>query len=190
MRFGRLASGATRREQMPDIRLNDLVAYTDWDREKWREWFRKQGDEPLKIGAGPHGDGRFGTVGDVIKHIFSAEKRYVERLSGHALTDTAALPADKFESLFELGDESRRGLKTFLETFPAQEWDAPQEFRLMNSYLKATPRKIMVHVLMHEIRHWAQVATLLRLNGLAVEMRDFLFSPVYGGEFRREEQKA
>jgi uncharacterized damage-inducible protein DinB len=175
---------------MPDISLNDLVEYTDWDRGKWQEWFRTHGDEPLKIGAGPHGDGRFGTVGDVIKHIFSAEKRYVERLSGRPLSETASLPADKFEALFQLGEESRRGLKTFLETYPAQDWDVPQEFRLMNSYLKATPRKIMVHVLMHEIRHWAQVATLLRLSGLGVELRDFLFSPVFGGEFRREDPTA
>ena len=44
----------------------------------------------------------------------------------------------------------------------------------------------MVHILMHEIRHWAQIATVLRLNGLTDEFHDFLFSPVMGGEFRRE----
>jgi len=36
-------------------------------------------------------------------------------------------------------------------------------------------------VLMHEIRHWAQIATLLRTD----EFHDFLFSPVLGGEYRR-----
>ena len=43
-----------------------------------------------------------------------------------------------------------------------------------------------MHVLMHEIRHWAQIATLLRLNGVAGEFHDFLFSPVLGGEFKRQ----
>jgi len=42
---------------------------------------------------------------------------------------------------------------------------------------------------MHEIRHWAQIATLLRLQGLTDEFHDFLFSPVLGGEYRREQGK-
>jgi uncharacterized damage-inducible protein DinB len=77
-------------------------------------------------------------------------------------------------------------LREFVETLPAGDWDVPQEFTLMNNSLRATPRKIIVHVLMHEIRHWAQVATLLRLNGVAGEFHDFLFSPVLGEEFRRQ----
>jgi hypothetical protein len=32
--------------------------------------------------------------------------------------------------------------------------------------LTVTPRKIVVNVLLHETRHWAQIATLLRFNGL------------------------
>jgi hypothetical protein len=30
----------------------------------------------------------------------------------------------------------------------------------------------------HEIRHWAQIATLLRLNGVVHELHDFLACPV------------
>jgi uncharacterized damage-inducible protein DinB len=55
----------------------------------------------------------------------------------------------------------------------------------MNNLLRATPRKLVVHVLMHEIRHWAQIGTLFRLNGLTGEFHDFLFSPVLGGELKR-----
>ncbi|MGC2197205.1 MAG: DinB family protein [Terriglobales bacterium] len=54
----------------------------------------------------------------------------------------------------------------------------------MDHVIRATPRKIVTHVLMHEIRHWAQIATLLRLSGFAVEPQDYLFSPVMG-ESRR-----
>ena len=42
-----------------------------------------------------------------------------------------------------------------------------------------------MHTVLHEIRHWAQIATFFRLNGLTGEFHDFLFSPVFGGEFRR-----
>jgi uncharacterized damage-inducible protein DinB len=60
------------------------------------------------------------------------------------------------------------------------------EFKVQEYLLQATPRKIVAHILIHEIRHWAQIATLLRLNGIVPEFHDFLFSPIFGGEVRRE----
>lgn len=167
-----------------NVGLSDLLDYTDWERQKWHDRLRKQGNEVLKISAGPHGDGRFGTVGELIRHIFSAETRYVDRLSGRPITNTGSVSAYNLDALFQLGQESRKSLKDFIEAFPVQEWDVPQEFKLMNSSLKATPRKIVVHVLMHEIRHWAQIATLLRLTGVTDDFHDFLFSPAMGGELR------
>lgn len=167
------------------LNLAELIEYTDWERSKWHEWFKNQGDGALAISAGPHGDGRFSTVGDQIKHIFSAETRYVDRLSNRPLTDTAALVSSNVDALFQFGQQSRAHLKEFVATFPGTEWDVFQEFNLLNNYLRATPRKLVLHVLLHEIRHWAQIGTLFRLNGLPVELHDFLFSPVLGGEFKR-----
>jgi uncharacterized damage-inducible protein DinB len=168
------------------LSLIDLIDYTDWERRLRYDWLRQHGGEVLKISAGSHGDGRFQSAGDLIRHIFSAEKRYVERLSGRPLTDTASVPNDDIEALFQFGRQSRNELKELVETY-AEDWDAPKEFKIANSFVKATPRKIVTHVLMHEIRHWAQIATLLRLNGLADEPHDFLFSPVMGGELKREQ---
>jgi uncharacterized damage-inducible protein DinB len=171
-----------------NLSLNDLLDYTDWERQKWHGWLQQHGEQVLKLSTGPHGDGRFGTMGDLVKHIFSAEKRYVDRLSGRSLTDTASIPNDNVEALFKFGQQSRKALKELIETFPAQEWDVPQEFKIGNSSLTATPRKIVVHTVTHEMRHWAQFATMLRLNGFALEFHDFLFSPVLGGELRRQEK--
>lgn len=166
--------------------IEDLIEYTDWERGKWRDFLRARGDEVLKIGVGSNGDGRFQSVGDVVRHIFSAEKRYIDRLSGRALTDTSSVASDRVEALFDFGAQSRTQLREFVATFPTERWDEDVELKLMNSTIRATPRKIVVHVLMHEIRHWPQIATLLRLNGIVVEFRDFLFSPVMSGEVRRE----
>ncbi len=161
--------------------LNELLRYTDWERRKWENGFRQQGDAVLQISAGSHGDGRFQQVGELVKHIFSAEKRYVERLSGRPLTDTATLPHDRIEPLFAFGSASRNSLKQFMEQLPSAEWDRPEHLQILNYSLTATPRKVVVHVLMHEIRHWAQIATLLRLHGIPAEFHDFLFSPALGG---------
>lgn len=152
--------------------------------------WKSRGAEVLQIGVGPHGDGRFEAVGELIRHIFSAEKRYVERLSDRPLTETSAIPTDDVERLFRFGHQSRSELRKFIEEFPDERWDAPEELTLMKSTLKVTPRKIVIHVLLHEIRHWAQIATLLRLQGVKGGFHDFLFSPVLGGELRREQGNA
>lgn len=114
----------------------------------------------LATNAGPHGDGSIHTVGDLVRHIFSAEKRYVERLWGWPLTDTASIPTENNEALFQFGQLSRKGLGELVETFPTQKWDVAQDLKFpnWNASVKATPRKIVVHVLMHEICHWAQIA--------------------------------
>ena len=166
------------------IDVNLLLEYTDWERQKWHESLLQRGDRILLTSTGANSDTRFETVGDLIRHIFSAEKRYVERLSDKPLTDTGSISTEKIEVLFNLGQESRKALREFIEALPAQQWDAPREYMMMNHPIRATPKKFIIHVLLHEIRHWAQIATLLRQNGLKGDFHDFLFSPALGGDAR------
>jgi uncharacterized damage-inducible protein DinB len=177
------------------LSLSDLLEYTNWERHQWLEWLRKQGDGVLETSAGPHGDGRLQTVGDVVRHIFGAEKRYIEWLSGRhisELTNWTSIPNNNIEALFEFGQQSRTGLKEFIESYPPQSWNDTKDLRFTDLHVvaKATPSKIVIHVLMHEIRHWAQIATLFRLNGLPSDFHDFIASPVMGGEWRREHATA
>jgi uncharacterized damage-inducible protein DinB len=166
-----------------DISLNHLIEYTDWQRGRWHEDLRRHGEQVLRLTAGPNGDGRFETVGDLVRHIFSAEQRYVERLKDRPLTDMNAVPNDNLETLFEFGHQSRKEFRELLETFPANQWEVQRELKILTHVIKATPRKVVTHVLMHEIRHWAQIGTLLRLNGFVTTFHDFLASPVMGGEW-------
>ena len=160
------------------VSLDVLMTYTAWERDLWHAWFQQHGSAALETTVGPHADGRFETVGALVRHIFSAETRYIERLSGRPLTDTASVPADDVEALFALGRQSRAGLQAFCDTYPTAAWDLPQELPIGSQQFVATPRKIVLHVLVHEVKHWAQVATLLRLQGLKAGFRDVLFSPI------------
>lgn len=161
--------------------MTDLMEYTDWERQMWHDWLLQHA-EALQISAGPHGDGRFATVGELIRHIFSAEKRYVERLAHQQLSDTSSIPTDKIDALLEFGRQSRKGLRELAERLPKENWDKQVDLQLMNKTFLATPRKIATHVLIHEMRHWAQIATLLRLQGITTgEFHDFVFSPAMGG---------
>src|SRR5262245_65752620 len=164
-------------EEEMHLTIADLMQYTEWERSKWIQAFRKSPDA-LGLSVGPNRDGRFNTVGDWVRHIFAAEIRYVERLSGRPLTEIAGMRNDNVEELFEFGKRTRKELRRFLENFPDTEWDVPREMQILNFIVKATPNKIVVHIVMHEIRHWAQIATLLRLSGFRGDSGDdSIFSP-------------
>jgi hypothetical protein len=42
-------------QAVPAITLAELIEYTD---RKWHDWLRQNGDDVLKISAGPHGEAR------------------------------------------------------------------------------------------------------------------------------------
>ena len=43
----------------------DLMAYTAWQRQHWRDWFRHEGSAALLVGTGPHADIRAVTARDI-----------------------------------------------------------------------------------------------------------------------------
>ncbi len=159
--------------------FDHLLAYTDWERAQWHAWFREQGPATLAIDLGPNRDGRVNTIGELVRHIFSAEQRYVQRVRQEPLTDPATLPADDVEALFAFGRQSRGAMRELLASFPTDRWDVPQQIQIGPNTRSVTPRKMVVQALMHEIRHWAQASTLLRLSGRKPGLRDFLVSPVF-----------
>ena len=164
----------------PALDVRDLMGYTAWQRAIWRTWFDQKGPGPLAVTTGDHGDGRFSTIGGLIRHIFSSELRYAERIAGVPLTDTTVVAIDDPTALFLLGAMARASFTGIIEHLPSAQWIEPFEFPLLGSRVRSTPRKVVLHVLTHEIRHWAQVATLLRLQGWIAERQDLLFSPVLG----------
>lgn len=167
---------------MLGLSFDDLIDYTEWQRSKWRAWFRDH-PEALTLSMGDHADGRFTTVGEVVKHIFGAELRYVQRLEGEPVSDLAEVRADQADELFCKGDETRQRLKQLLAAMSTDQWEVPRQFTILTYQVTATPRKIIAHTLMHEIRHWAQLATICRMSGHAADAHDLLASPLWGGEF-------
>jgi uncharacterized damage-inducible protein DinB len=162
-----------------NVPLTDLLAYTDWERHQWQAWFAGPGKDAHTTSVGPHGDGRLKTVLDVVRHIVSAEKRYVDRLMRRPLTDPAAIPTE-LDAVFEFGRQGRKELEALTATFPDDQWDVPADHDIVNRKFRLTPRKIVLHTLLHETRHWAQIATLLRMAGHKIAPHDFLLSPILG----------
>jgi uncharacterized damage-inducible protein DinB len=143
-----------------EVKFQELLAYTDWERNQWRDWFSSMGRAVLDVSTGGE---RHKSVAELIKHIFAVEMRYIQRLKGEPLTPYNAIPIDSAESLFDFGYESRAAFKEFLSRTP--DLNLNYEFSVLDVQIRAPIRKFVIHVLIHEIRHWAQVALLLRQAG-------------------------
>lgn len=156
-----------------------LLDYTEWDRAQWEAWFRSEGRDAFLLDLGANADGRIANVGELVRHIFSAEQRYVDRIQELPITDTSAVPADDVDRLFDFGRQTRQRLRGLVDSFPAERWELPREVEIASHRRRITPKTMLVQSVTHEIRHWAQLATLLRLAGRRTGVHDFLLSGVF-----------
>jgi uncharacterized damage-inducible protein DinB len=109
--------------------------------------------------------GRLPTVGKLIDHIFLVERRHLQRLRREPLSDSTGLSANNAPPLFDYGASVRRELEQFVDTLGDDEADEVRTFDVQSSQWPMTPRKLLFHILMHETRHWAQIALSVRLAG-------------------------
>jgi uncharacterized damage-inducible protein DinB len=159
--------------------IDYLLEYTEWDRKVWAAYFHAQGPDVFAVDLGANSDGRIKNIGELVRHIFAAEQRYVERIKGVPLTDGADVPPGDVEALFEYGRQSRQNLRYLLLKLPEAALNRPQEIQLGQTKRMVTPKTMIVQAVTHEIRHWAQIATLLRINGRKTGPHDFLVSGIF-----------
>jgi uncharacterized damage-inducible protein DinB len=153
------------------LSIEELIAYTDEERAKWEEWFAAHGDEPLKIR--PSGDAH-ASVGALILHIFGPEMQYLQFLRDEDLTDYTNEPTSPAAELFAFGRRTRSLMRAWSRDAKEENWERLYE---PQDGVRVSARKITAHILTHEIRHWAQIAMLMRQNNLAPPgNHDLLFS--------------
>jgi uncharacterized damage-inducible protein DinB len=62
------------------------------------------------------------------------------------------------EALFDYGAKTRAALTEWLPSLSAADAAVVRTFTVQSSQIAMTPRKLIAHIALHEIRHWAQVA--------------------------------
>jgi uncharacterized damage-inducible protein DinB len=145
------------------LSYDELLRYTSDEREKWRSWLQvhpEAMDAPLQPG------GRFPTVGKLIDHVFLVERRHLQRLTGDPVSESTGLTGNNAPPLFDYGASVRRELEQFAREVDEDEADEPRTFVVRDLTVTMSTRKLMFHILLHEIRHWAQIALAVRLAGL------------------------
>ena len=144
------------------IAFDELVRYTTGERDKWRGWFTIH---PAAIDAPVQPGGRLPTVGRLIDHIFLVERRHLQRLTAQPLSDTTGLTGNNATPLFDYGASVRRELEQFVGDLGDDDAETVRTFEVRERQWPMTPRKLLFHILVHETRHWAQIALAVRLAG-------------------------
>ena len=145
------------------LAFDELLRYTQEERDKWRRFFVTQ---PAAVETALQPGGRFGTVGKLIDHIFLVERRHLQRLRGEALADRTGLTGNNAPPLFDYGASVRRELEQYVAELDEDEAAEIRIFEVREQQWPMSARKLLFHILMHEIRHWAQIALAIRLAGL------------------------
>ena len=120
------------------------------------------------------------TIGGVVLHIFAVEQRYAQRLLDQEVTPWEGFPQTSIEDVFELGDNARAQLVDFLTSAPESELDRVLTFQTLTAgTVTASKHKIASNVFLHGIRHWGQIATVLRQQGFSEQWsHDLLLTSV------------
>jgi uncharacterized damage-inducible protein DinB len=119
------------------------------------------------------------TVGGVVNHIFGVELRYTQRLRDEPVSEwDELLVHTTVEDVFALGDNARASLVDFLTGATEQELDRVLTFKTLTAgTVTASKYKIASNIFLHGIRHWGQVATVVRQNGFTSQWpHDMLLS--------------
>jgi uncharacterized damage-inducible protein DinB len=153
-----------------------LLELTSTEHHRWRGWFV----EHPKAWAVPFATGRTATIGGVVLHIFGVELRYAQRLLDQEVTCWEEFRQTSIDEVFELGDNARGQLVHFLTTAPEKELDRVLTFQTLTAgTVSASKYKIASNIFLHDIRHWGQIATVLRQNGFADQWpHDMLLSDI------------
>jgi uncharacterized damage-inducible protein DinB len=157
------------------ISLQELLA---WSREAANFWKAHFQANPSQLEL-PCTINDSGTVQELVRHIWMADLRWAQFVSGRPMTPKPELPKGPFSALFAMHESAAKMFQSLLDD-PATNWN--QTFNLAYDSLppdlrKASRRKLAAHALLHSHRHWAQLASLVRAEGFPSNFwGDLIFS--------------
>ena len=160
------------------ISFADLLRYDESEAAKWRAWLEKQPPEVLDVPFGEAGK-RMGNVREMLWHIFIVEWVYSCALNGEPFGGWDKFKRESLADLFAIGEQARTGLRKYLASATEADMSNPVTLSAAGMTIKGSARKFLAHTFIHSLRHWAQLATVLRQNGYINDWQhDFVLSDV------------
>jgi uncharacterized damage-inducible protein DinB len=145
----------------PALTATEMMAWVDRTSEGWHSLIAAH-PEALAIPCDVMG---VSTVGGLLQHIVAVELRYAEQLNGLPPTDYAAISFNSADAIYTTHQRASELLRQRLES--GVDWEEKIEFvtRSMGS-ARASRKTLLFHSLLHSVRHYAQLATLMRQHGI------------------------
>lgn len=152
---------------MTSLTAEEAILWNDTTSQRWRTLL-EQHPEALRMPCDVRG-GQL--VRDLLQHIVGAELRYAERLMGDPVTEYADIPKMTVEELYGVHDFALAKFRTLTED-DSYDWSRELEMETRSEGSLIAPRRaVLFHALMHSIRHYAQLATLLRHKGIVADFQ-------------------
>ena len=160
---------------MNALTAEELLAWADRTATEWRALLTAHPEAlafPCEINDGE-------TVADLIHHIVGAELGYATRLCSAPALAREDVPRGTAETLYATHDRAMAMLRDLLLQDDV-DWEELIEFKTGTAgAFRATRRTVFVHLVMHSIRHHAQLATVVRQSGVRADFEmDYLFMGV------------
>jgi uncharacterized damage-inducible protein DinB len=145
----------------PALTADEMLAWLEKTSTNWRALVEAH-PEILSMPCDVMG---VGTVGGLLQHIVAVEVRYAEQLSGLPPTEYAAIPFDSAPAIYATHGRAMRKFRALLDS--DMDWNEDFEFvtRSMGP-MRASRKTVLFHALLHGVRHYAQLATLVRQHGI------------------------
>jgi uncharacterized damage-inducible protein DinB len=144
----------------------ELLAYVEYTTSKFKKLLT---DHP-EILAFPCDIRETQSVAQLLQHIVAVELRYPERLLELPPTDYSAIPYDSVDAIYATHTRAMDLIKSLLEKND-EWWEEVLEYKTRSiGILHITRRTALVQCLTHSIRHYAQLATLVRHHGITADL--------------------
>jgi uncharacterized damage-inducible protein DinB len=144
--------------------LPELLSYSDHERAKWCAWVEA---DPSRLALPFQAGARFPTIGHVLDHVFLVERRHLSRMEGATPPESTGVADGDAKSLFEYADLVRADFRRFVTTLDDDAAAQPFTFTIPSGPMTMSRRRLATHVVLHEVRHLAQIALAARAAGVA-----------------------
>ena len=146
------------------IGFEQLLDYSDHERRKWRDWIAA---DPTRLELAVQQPGaRFPTIGALLDHVFFVERRHLSRLEGATPPESTGIPPGDWQRLFDYAGLVRSDLRRYAADMTDATAGETMAWQYLGRDYAMTRRRLMTHILLHEVRHLAQAALAARRAGI------------------------
>jgi uncharacterized damage-inducible protein DinB len=145
----------------PALTADEMLAWLETTSTNWRALVEEH-PETLAL---PCDVMAVRTVGGLLQHIVAVEVRYAEQLSGLPVTEYADIPFDSAAAIYATHE---RAVGLYRKQLASDvDWDETIELKTHSmGALRASRKTTLFHAMLHSVRHYAQLATLVRQHGI------------------------